>query len=210
MWNVTCLSFKTSIEFFSFPYFSGYFHFAHPRVVSIIFLAMISILLRFSMKYLRRCIETSRLPSILASYLPLSFLGTCSPSTSSLWCKNLSIVISFLVLWYICFWTSLVHFKKSLEYLTRWAAHVFIPFIRYMLCSFPVKNETYLGILEAYTASKIPKYLYDSFSLNVLIFSWFGCSVPFIMFCFTHFITSMANFYMLNKLPIIIIIMSCR
>ena len=42
-------------------------------------------------------------------------------------------VISFLVLWSICLSSSLVHFRKGPEYLTRGTAQVFIPLIRFLL-----------------------------------------------------------------------------
>ena len=44
--------------------------------------------------------------------------------------------ISFLFLWSVCFSSSLVHFLKGHEYLTRSTAHVFIPLIRFLLDSF--------------------------------------------------------------------------
>ena len=45
----------------------------------------------------------------MASSLPPSLLDTNSLSTSSLWCKALCLVISFLTLWSICLSSSLVH-----------------------------------------------------------------------------------------------------
>ena len=56
---------------------------------------------------------------LLASFLPPSFLDTYSQSTSSLSCKALCIVMNFLVLRFICWSSSLVHFKNGPEYLTR-------------------------------------------------------------------------------------------
>ena len=64
------------------------------------------------------------------------FLDTFSLPTSSLECNALCMVISFLVLWSICLSSSLVHLKKSPEYLTRDTAQVFIPLIRFLLESF--------------------------------------------------------------------------
>ena len=45
-------------------------------------------------------------------------------------------IIGFLVLWSICLSSSLVHFRKGPEYLTRCTAQVVIPLIRFLLDSF--------------------------------------------------------------------------
>ena len=73
----------------------------------------------FSMLSSCRCVDASTLSSMLANPLPRSFLNSYSLSTSSLRCNALCMVISFLVLWSICLSSSLVLFKKGLEYLTR-------------------------------------------------------------------------------------------
>ena len=83
-----------------------------------------------------RCIDASTLFSVLANPLPPSFLDTCSPSTSSPGCNALCMVISFLVLWSICLSSSLVHFRKGPEYLTRGIVQVFVPLIRFRQESF--------------------------------------------------------------------------
>ena len=62
---------------------------------------------------------------MLASPLPPSFLDTYSLSTS-LGCKDLHMVISFLVLWPICLSSLLIHFKNRPEYLTRETVQIFI------------------------------------------------------------------------------------
>ena len=56
-------------------------------------------------------------------FLPPSVIN--SPSTSSLGCDALCIVISFLVLWFICL-SSLVHFTKGPEYLTSGTANGYL------------------------------------------------------------------------------------
>ena len=61
--------------------------------------------------------EVSTLSSMQASSLPPSFLHTCSLSISSLGCKALRIVMSFLVFWSIC--SSFALYKNGPEYLTR-------------------------------------------------------------------------------------------
>ena len=66
---------------------------------------------------------------LVHSPLP-SFLDTYSLSMSPLGCKALSIVISFLVLWSIC-WSSLIHFKSILQ-----GGLVFTPLMRFLLQNF--------------------------------------------------------------------------
>ena len=140
-------------------------------VLSVLFLmAIISPLSCFSMQSSSHCMDVSTLSSMLASPLPPSFLGTYSWSTSSLGCNALCMVISFLVLWLICLSPSLVLLRKSLEYLTRGTAQVFIPLIRFMLESFV--SSSFLVLLRysfwiwffiltclMVSASRIPKYL---------------------------------------------------
>ena len=122
------------------------------------------------------------LSSMLASPLPPSFLDTYSQSTSSLGCNALCMVISFLVLWSICLSSSLVHFKKGPKYLTRGTAQVFIPLIRFLLHSFVTSSflvlPRYSFLIFSFictclmvSASKMPMYLYVSFSPSVLILS---------------------------------------
>ena len=79
-----------------------------------------------------RYIDASTLSSVLANALPPSFLDTYSLSTSSLGCKALCMVISFLVLCSICLSSSLVHFKNGPEYLMMRTE----PLIRFLLESF--------------------------------------------------------------------------
>ena len=50
---------------------------------------------------------------------------------SFLLCKILCIVIIFLVLWFICWSSSLVYFKNGPEYLTRWTTQVYILLISF-------------------------------------------------------------------------------
>ena len=89
-------------------------------VLSVSFLmAVISPHSSFSIKPSSRCIDASTLSSMLASPVPPSFLGTYNLSTSSLGCDALCMVISFLVLWSICWSSSLVHLRKGPEYLTK-------------------------------------------------------------------------------------------
>ena len=55
-------------------------------------------------------------------------------------------IISFLVLWSICLSSSLVHFRKGPEYLTRGTAQVSIPLVRFLLESFV--SSSYLVLLR--------------------------------------------------------------
>ena len=117
---------------------------------------------------LYRCVNT--VFNAGKSVLP-SFLGTYNLSMSSLEFNALCMVISFLILWSICFSSSLVHFKKGPEYLTRSTAQVFIPLIRFPLQCFV--SRSFLVLLRYFffvfsfistclmaSASKVPKYLY--------------------------------------------------
>ena len=63
----------------------------------------------------------------------LLFLTYTICFTSSLGCKTLCIIMSFLDLRSICWISSLVHFKNSPENLTRGTVQVFIPLMRYLL-----------------------------------------------------------------------------
>ena len=84
-----------------------------------------------------------RCPQIWWVLFLLFFLKPKSLSTSSLRCKSLCIVISFLVLLSNCL-SSLVNFKNGPEYLTRETAQVFIPRIRFLLYSFVQSSSTVL------------------------------------------------------------------
>ena len=74
-------------------------------------------------------IDASTLSSVLANPLQPSFLDTCSLLMSSLGCKTLCIVISFLFLWSIYWSSSLVHLKNGTECFTRETAQVFFSFV---------------------------------------------------------------------------------
>ena len=91
-----------------------------------------------------RCIDASTLSWMLVSHLSLSFLDTCSQSTTSQGCKALRIAMSFLGLWPIYLSYSLVHFTNGSDYLTRWEVQVFIFWMRFLQCSFI--SSSFLGI----------------------------------------------------------------
>ena len=137
MWDIVYLSFKPSIELFSFTFlFPSYCHSVVHRVLSI-FSGVCNessvVFLYIVFESLYRCVNTVFNGGKSSSP---SFLETYSLSTSSLGCKALCIVISFLVLWSLCVNLSQVHLRKGLEYLTSSTAQVFIPLIRFWLLSF--------------------------------------------------------------------------
>ena len=148
---------------------------------------------------------------MLSSPLPPPYLDTYGLSTLSLGYNASCKVISFLVLWSICLSSSLVHFRKGLEYLTRSTPQVFIPLISFRLESFV--SISFLVLLRysfwilsfistclMVSASKMSKYFYVSFSPSVRILSWFGSSIPSVRCRLPLFITS--TFFYANSIPI--------
>ena len=99
-----------------------------------------------------------------------SFLGTYRWSTSSLWCKVLCIVMSFLVRWSI-YWSSQVHCKNSHEYLTSGSAQVCIPLMRFLICS--LVSSSFLVLL---------RYSFYFFFFHLRMFHIFPstCRFPFL------------------------------
>ena len=137
----------------------------------------------FSMLSSSRGIDASTFTLIPTSHLLPTFLDTYILSTSSLGCNALCLVISFLVLWFICL-CSMFHFKMGPEYLTRDRAQEFIPLISFLFESFASSSSryslifsfisTYLMVSTSkmpkylHVSSKMPKYLHVTFSLTVL------------------------------------------
>ena len=137
MWDVSHLLLETSIELFFSPIFFFFLVIFVPLmfVLSVLFLlAVISLPHAFYIVYLSlyRCFD-----AIFNAYKSSSsfLFGTYCQSTSSLGCKSLCIVIRFLVLWFICWSSTLVHFKNVPEYLTKGTAPVFISLMRFLLYS---------------------------------------------------------------------------
>ena len=125
-------------------FFSSHFGFLHifvllTLVLFVLFVVAVISLFFFLGSFLwsrflwRRFIDVSTLSSMLASPLFPSFLNTSNSSISSLECKGLCIVMSFLVLWSICWSSSLVHFKNGPEDLTLGTTQVFISLMRLQL-----------------------------------------------------------------------------
>ena len=145
-------------------------------LLSVSFLvAVISPSLCFSMSSSSRCIDASTPSLMLASPLPPSFH---SLSTSSLGCNAECMVISFLLNWSICLSSSLVHFKKSPEYLTRTTVQLFILLINFCYIvlsrvafwfSWNILSHffSFLSTCLMVSASMLPKYLLVSFFTSV-------------------------------------------
>ena len=146
----------------------------------------------------RQCIDASMQSWTLGGPLS-SILDAHSRSMSSVACKDLSVVMSSLIPWSICWSSSLVYFKNGSENLTRGTAQVFIH-LRFLLCCLLsscflflflhryLKFFFFISVCLVVFAFSIPKYLYVSFSQSVLIFSWVGSSIPFVICRFPLFI----------------------
>ena len=140
--------------------------------------------------------------------LPPSFLDTYSPSMSSHGCKASCMIICFLVLGCICWSSSIVYFKNGPEYLKRGQPRCLFQVYSFLLSSFliPLRYSflifSFIAIFLMESASNIPMYLQLSFSPRILIFSWFGSSIPSVMSCFTLLIVSMLHFSILNFIPV--------
>ena len=147
MWDVACLSLKIFSKLFCFAFlFSSYFRFVAPRVVRIVFggcnqfsFALFSVVF----ESLYWCINA--IFNAGKSSSPF-FLDTYSLSTSFLRWKALYMVISFLVLCFICLRSYLVYFTNGPEYFTKRTAQVFIPFIRFQL--FSLLSSSFLVFLK--------------------------------------------------------------
>ena len=66
--------------------------------------------------------------------------------TSSLGCKDLCVIMRFLVLWSMRWSTSLLHFINGLKLFTRWTAQIFIPFKIFLL--YNLVSSSYLVLVR--------------------------------------------------------------
>ena len=111
------------------------------------------------------CVDASMLTSLLASPR-LTFLPAYRLSTSVLGCKISCIIMTFLVLWSICLYSSLVHFENGPQdnpgvysFLMRFLLHSLVS------CGYLIRVKYYSFIFSFITtclmapASKIPLYL---------------------------------------------------
>ena len=123
-------------------FFSFCFSFPFLVVLQIIMLPMLFSIVVISSPSLFfiycscRRIEAYTLSSIQASPLLSYFLHSYNQSISSLGYNVLCIVISFLIVWCICWSSSNVHFKNDIEYLSSGVAEVFIPLMIFIICFF--------------------------------------------------------------------------
>ena len=136
LWEISLFfSLEIFIRLFFFPFlFSANFSSVDVYVVCIVSACCNQSFSALFIKSSSRFTDASTLSWMLVSPLFPFFLDTYSPSMSFLGCKAYCIVMSFLVLWSICWSSSLVHFKNSLEYLTNGTAQEFIHLIRYFTC----------------------------------------------------------------------------
>ena len=156
------------MELFSFPFlFPSYCHSVVHRVISIVSdgcneTSIVFLYIIFELLYW--CVN-----AVFNAGKSSSFLDTNRQSTSFLGCKALGLVISFLVLWSICFCSPLVYLRKGPEYLTSGTAQVFIPLIRFrqesfvssdflvlLRCSFFILS--FISTCLMVSASKMPRY----------------------------------------------------
>ena len=131
---------------FSFSFFfSGYFYSVDACFVCIVSgrcnqSSFLYVVFESLYRYINAILNGSKSPS--------SFFSWYIQSVSSLGCRVLRIVMSFLVFWSICWSSSLIHFKNSPEYLTRGTAQVFISLLRLLLCSLVLSSFlVFWGIL---------------------------------------------------------------
>ena len=149
------------------------------------------------------------LSSILVSLLPASFRDTYRLSMSPLGCKTLCMVISFLFLRFICLCSPLQEWSRVSYEVYNPSIYPFdkVPAIEFVSSSFQVLLKYSFLIFFFHfhlcdvSTSKMPNYLYASFSLCFLIITWFGCSTPSVMCRLLVFI-KMVHFSMPNSIPI--------
>ena len=176
-----------SKQFFFFPcLFSSYFRSVGLRVVSIVSggcnqSSSAHFYVVFESLY--RCINAIFNASKSSSPF---FFDTYSLSTTSLWCKALCMVFSFLVLWSICWSSSLVQFKNGPKCLTRRTAQVFILFIRFL--PYSLVSSSFL-ILQRYS------FLISFFHLHLFDCICFQYSYVFVSFLFPEHVSFPAFHY---------------
>ena len=105
--------------FFPISFFLDIFFQLMLELFALFLVAVISFRVHFLMNSSCFCIDASTLSWMLASPLLPSFLDIYSLSTSSLGCRAVCIMISFLVHYYISWTSFLIHFKNGPKYLIR-------------------------------------------------------------------------------------------
>ena len=114
---VSCLLLEISLQLFFFP-------FLLPSIVVLLIFMLLELFLVavinlswfFFMLSLNHLITASMLSSMPVSFPPPPFLNKYNLSLSSLGCKALCIIISFLVFWSICGSSYFIHFKNYYYY----------------------------------------------------------------------------------------------
>ena len=117
-----------------------------------------------------------------------------------------ALLLVFLFIWSY----SLVHFKNGSEYLTRWTAQVFIPLIRFRLCSFVLNS---FCVLLRYSFNFFfLLHLFDGvhfqYAQIFVSFLFIECSefflhsIVLILLSFSASYVCMAHFSMPNSIPI--------
>ena len=153
-WNIHTVAFS--------PHFCFLVIFALLMLMlSILFL--VAVINLFPHFYCILRVDSSTISWMLVTALPPSFLGTYSLFTSSLGCKALCIVVSFLVLWSICWSFYLVHFKNGPLYLkketTLWWNFCSIVCFRVVFLFFWDTHFWWFFFILMVSTSNIPKYL---------------------------------------------------
>ena len=137
------------------------------------------------------------------------FFSTYSLSMSSLGCKILWIVITFLAQWFIWLSSTFVRFKNGPEYLARGDCEIVnlfkISVAKLSRCSEVIVSYFFLHLrLFRYVRFSPPIFL-STWNFTFLQAFWFflDLTVLFLpLFFFPLFIISMAHFSMLNSIPI--------
>ena len=182
----------------SIQLFSSYFCFLFTSFLVMLGLfvsfvvSIISLPLCFYMYISRLCIYTSTLSSMLVSPLIPSFLKTYSLSKSAQGFKPICIIKN----WSICSNSSMVHFKNDPGYLMRGTTRVFTHLMRFMSCilfssSFPFLLMHSSFFFHLHTIDGVHfqySLVFVSFLFsNRLFFSWFACSIPFVIYHLSFF-----------------------
>ena len=129
--DFACFTLEISIQLFFLPIFCFLFLFV---LLILVFLVLFLVaVIRRPLRFFSCLRVVLMLSWMMASPLLPSFLGTYSLSISSLGCNALCIVMSFLVLWSICWSSSFVHSKNGPGYLTRWVLQAFTLLMSYFI-----------------------------------------------------------------------------
>ena len=209
LWEISFVVWSV-LRVFSFPFlFSDYFCFIATRIVSIFSDCCnqsSSALVYVIFESFYRCINT-----ILNACESSSTFLTLSLSTLSLGCMALCIVMNVLffgpfvevLLW------SILRMVPSILWDVG-TAQIFIPLMRFLLCSLVSSCFLVLQKYSFYFSSLVwcpPLPIFPSickipFFKHSVFFSWYGSSTPFVICCFLLIIISMTLFSTPNSVLI--------